>query len=51
MFTQLLANSATARQDNLGNNATFGLVVTEEGVVLIDSGGTHAGAREIDLTN
>ena len=34
--------------DNLGNNATFGLVVTDDGVVLIDSGGTHAGARQID---
>ena len=26
---------------NLGNNATFGFVVTDEGVVLIDSGGTY----------
>jgi len=34
--------------DNLGNNATFGLVVTEDGAVLIDSGGTHPGAGEID---
>ena len=34
--------------ENLGNNATFGFVVTEEGVVLIDSGGTHLGAKEID---
>jgi glyoxylase-like metal-dependent hydrolase (beta-lactamase superfamily II) len=34
--------------DNLGNNATFGLVVTRDGAVLIDSGGTHPGAREID---
>ena len=34
--------------DNLGNNATFGLVVTGDGAVLIDSGGTHPGAREID---
>ena len=33
---------------NLGNNATFGFVVTEAGVVLIDSGGTLAGARQID---
>ena len=33
---------------NLGNNATFGLVVTDDGVVLIDSGGTHAGAHQID---
>jgi len=34
--------------ENLGNNATFGLVVTDDGVVLIDSGGTHAGAQQID---
>lgn len=34
---------------NLGNNATFGFVVTDEGVVLIDSGGTEAGAQKIDL--
>lgn len=35
--------------DNLGNNATFGFVVTSEGVVVIDSGGTFQGARNIDL--
>jgi glyoxylase-like metal-dependent hydrolase (beta-lactamase superfamily II) len=35
--------------DNLGNNATFGFVVTTEGVVLIDSGGTYLGAQKIDL--
>ena len=34
---------------NRGNNATFGLVVTSEGVVLIDSGGTYQGAQEMDL--
>ena len=33
--------------ENLGNNATFGFVVTTEGVVLIDSGGTYKGAAEI----
>jgi glyoxylase-like metal-dependent hydrolase (beta-lactamase superfamily II) len=33
--------------DNLGNNATFGLVITSEGAVLIDSGGTLKGAKEI----
>ena len=33
--------------DNLGNNATFGFVVTSEGVVVIDSGGTYKGAEEI----
>lgn len=33
--------------DNLGNNATFGFVVTAEGVVLIDSGGTYKGAKRL----
>lgn len=33
--------------ENLGNNATFGAIVTDDGVVLIDSGGSAAGAREI----
>jgi glyoxylase-like metal-dependent hydrolase (beta-lactamase superfamily II) len=33
--------------ENLGNNATFGAVVTGEGVVLIDSGGTRRGAQQI----
>ncbi len=33
--------------DNLGNNATFGFVVTSEGVVVIDSGGTHKGAKRL----
>lgn len=33
--------------DNLGNNATFGFIVTTDGVVLIDSGGTYKGAAEI----
>ena len=32
---------------NLGNNATFGFVVTSEGVVLIDSGGSLKGAKEL----
>ncbi|MGW8228465.1 MAG: MBL fold metallo-hydrolase [Gammaproteobacteria bacterium] len=34
-------------RQNLGNNATFGFVVTSDGVVLIDSGGTYQGAAEI----
>ena len=33
--------------ENLGNNANFGVIVTEQGVVLIDSGATHKGARMI----
>jgi glyoxylase-like metal-dependent hydrolase (beta-lactamase superfamily II) len=32
---------------NLGNNATFGFVVTSEGVVLIDPGGSFKGAKRI----
>ena len=32
---------------NFGNNATFGFVVTTDGVVLIDPGGTWRGAAEI----
>jgi glyoxylase-like metal-dependent hydrolase (beta-lactamase superfamily II) len=33
---------------NLANNATFGAVVTEAGVVLVDSGGSYRGAQQID---
>jgi glyoxylase-like metal-dependent hydrolase (beta-lactamase superfamily II) len=33
--------------ENLSNNATYGVVVTSEGVVLIDSGGTYQGAERI----
>ena len=36
-------------KDNLANNATFGFVVTAEGVVLIDSGGTYQGAQNIEI--
>ena len=34
-------------KENLGNNATFGFVVTDEGVVLIDSGGSLKGAKAL----
>jgi glyoxylase-like metal-dependent hydrolase (beta-lactamase superfamily II) len=34
-------------KENLGNNATFGFVVTPAGVVLIDVGGTYQGAQRI----
>ncbi len=36
--------------DNLGNNATFGVVVTNDGVVLIDTGGSWQGAKELHAT-
>ena len=32
---------------NLGNNATFGLVVTPEGAILIDAGGSYKGAAAL----
>ncbi len=35
---------------NLANNATFGVVVTEAGVVLVDPGGTFLGAQQIHDT-
>ena len=34
-------------KDNHANNATFGLVVTSEGALLIDSGGSYLGAKQI----
>lgn len=34
--------------ENFGNNATFGVVVTPEGVVLIDAGASMQGAADID---
>lgn len=33
--------------ENLGNNATFGLVVTDAGAVLVDPGGTYKGAEQL----
>ncbi len=34
-------------KENSGNNATFGFVVTDDGVVLIDSGGSLKGAKAL----
>lgn len=34
--------------DNLANNATFGVILTGDGVVLVDPGGTAKGAAAID---
>lgn len=35
---------------NLGNNATFGVVITADGVVLIDSGASWKAAQQIEQT-
>lgn len=34
-------------KENLGNNCNFGVIVSQQGVVLIDSGGSYKGAEEI----
>ena len=33
--------------DNYGNNATFGFVVTDDGLIVVDPGGTYVGATKI----
>jgi len=33
--------------ENLGNNATFGFIVTSDGIVVVDPGGTYLGAKKI----
>lgn len=33
--------------DNLGNNSTHAVVLSEDGVILIDSGGSYLGAKQI----
>lgn len=44
----LVGDKAQRSPENLGNNATFGVVVTENSVLLIDAGGSWQGAAEID---
>jgi glyoxylase-like metal-dependent hydrolase (beta-lactamase superfamily II) len=44
----LVGEMAQRSPQNLGNNATFGLVVTKEGAVLIDPGGSYKGAAQLD---
>lgn len=45
----LVGELAQRSPENLANNATFGVVVTNEGVVLVDPGGSWLGAEQIDL--
>ena len=44
----LVGDLSQRSPENLGNNATFGVIVTSEGVVLIDSGAGWKAAAEID---
>lgn len=43
----LVGELGQRNKSNLGNNATFGVVLTSDGVVLIDAGGTRKGAEQI----
>ena len=44
----LVGDTGQRSPENLGNNATFGVIVTPEGVVLIDPGGSREGAAALD---
>ncbi len=44
----IVGEKAQRSPGNLGNNATFGMVVTDEGAVLIDPGGSRKGAEALD---
>ncbi len=44
----LVGDLSQRSAENLGNNATFGVVVTDDGVVLIDAGAGWKAAAEID---
>ena len=46
----LIGPTTNRTPENLGNNANFGVIVTSEGVVLIDSGGSRKGAEMIHRT-
>lgn len=46
----LVGEMAQRSDSNIANNATFGVIVTKEGVVLVDPGGTYLGAKQIDET-
>ncbi|MGB5558546.1 MAG: hypothetical protein WBN04_11105 [Paracoccaceae bacterium] len=43
----IVGEMAQRSPENLANNATFGLVVTEAGAVLIDPGGSWQGAEAL----
>ena len=43
----LVGELSQRSKDNLGNNSTHGVIVTKEGVILIDSGASYLGAKQI----
>ena len=43
----LVGELSQRSKDNLANNSTHGVIVSYEGVILIDSGGSYLGSRQI----
>lgn len=43
----LVGETTQRSPSNFGNNSTHGVIITDEGVVLIDSGASYLGAKEI----
>lgn len=43
----LVGELSQRSKDNLGNNSTHGVIITDEGVILIDSGASYLGAKQI----
>lgn len=46
----LVGELSQRSKDNLGNNSTHGVIITDEGVILIDSGASYLGAKQIHET-
>lgn len=46
----LVGELSQRSKDNLANNSTHGVIVTDDGVILIDSGGSYLGAQQIHKT-
>ncbi|MDV7339842.1 MBL fold metallo-hydrolase [Terasakiella sp. A23] len=46
----LVGETEQRSETNLANNATFGVVVTDDGLILIDAGGSREGAKKIHDT-
>ncbi len=44
----LIGPSEQRNPTNFANNATFGVVVTDEGVLLVDPGGSYKGAAQVE---
>lgn len=46
----LIGELSQRSKENFGNNSTHGVIITKEGVILIDSGASYLGAKQIHKT-